>query len=101
MMENEMSNLGAMGDRVGIMLKDDRATIERRMLREITLVPDQNASASRACYRGPEEARRKVMSKLKETITSSSTTTTKFEKSNIFGAQCKHAQTSVLIIYGE
>ena len=42
MTENEMSNLGAMSDRVGIMLKDDRATIGRRMLDEITLVPDQN-----------------------------------------------------------
>jgi hypothetical protein len=41
MTENEMSNLGAMSDRVG-MLKDDRATIGRRMLDVITLVPDQN-----------------------------------------------------------
>ena len=42
MTENEMSNLGAMSDRVGIMLKDDRATIGRRMLDEITLVAHQN-----------------------------------------------------------
>ncbi len=42
MTENEMSILGAINDRVGIMLKDDRATIGRRMLDEITLVPDQN-----------------------------------------------------------
>ena len=42
MTENQMSNLGAMNDRVSIVLKDDRATIGRRMSDEITLVPDQN-----------------------------------------------------------
>jgi hypothetical protein len=65
------------------MLKDDRATIGRRMLREIILVPDENASASRACCSRPEEARRKVMNKLKEMRTSN-TYTTKFKKSKIF-----------------
>jgi hypothetical protein len=42
MTEYQMSNLGSMSDRVGIMLKDDRATIGRRMLHEIIFVPDQN-----------------------------------------------------------
>jgi hypothetical protein len=42
MTENEMSIFGAINDRVGIMLKDDRATIGRRMLDEIIFVPDQN-----------------------------------------------------------
>jgi hypothetical protein len=41
-MKDEMKKMVAMSDRIGIMLKDDWATIGRRMLDEITLVPDQN-----------------------------------------------------------
>ncbi len=52
-------------------------------------------------YAAVDSSKAYLPNKLKETIKSSSTTTTKFEKSNIFCAQCKHAQTSVLIIYGE
>ena len=32
--------MGAISDRIGIMLKDDRTTIGRRMLSEIILIPD-------------------------------------------------------------
>jgi hypothetical protein len=36
----KLKKMGAISDRIGIMLKDDRTTIGRRMLSEIILIPD-------------------------------------------------------------
>jgi hypothetical protein len=63
-----MKKMGAMNDRIGIMLKHDRATIGRRMLSGIIYYGSEATSTTSACCRGPEEATRKIMKK--ETPTS-------------------------------